>query len=151
MITPCFQVRAVDDAGNEHEGMRGDWRGFPGGEGWGNFWFWPPLPSARKSVRVTVSTLWEAAWAEIELPRYDNCCDQRRPLLRSTEPVSVTWLDTPGETTQLPPRRHRHPLRLALCRAARLHLMPRCPKPLPKCSKYRTACCREPESLTPTS
>jgi hypothetical protein len=24
MITPCFQVRAVDDAGNEHQGMPGD-------------------------------------------------------------------------------------------------------------------------------
>jgi hypothetical protein len=69
MITPCFQVRAVDDAGNEHEGRPGDWRGFPGGEGSGKFWFWPPVPSARKSIRVTVSTLWEAAWADIELPR----------------------------------------------------------------------------------
>jgi hypothetical protein len=69
MITPCFQVRAVDDAGDEHEGMPGDWRGFSGDEGSGNFWFWPPVASARKSLRVTVSTLWEAAWAEIELPR----------------------------------------------------------------------------------
>jgi hypothetical protein len=69
MITPCFQVRAVDDAGDEHEGMPGDWRGFPGDEGSGNFWFWPPVSSARKSIRVTVSTLWEAAWADIELPR----------------------------------------------------------------------------------
>jgi hypothetical protein len=69
MITPCFQVRATDDAGNEHEGMPGDWRGFPGHEGSGTFWFWPPVPSARKSIRVTVSTLWEAAWADIELPR----------------------------------------------------------------------------------
>jgi len=69
MITPCFQVRAVDDAGNEHEGRPGDWRGFPGDEGNGNFWFWPPVPSARKSIRVTVNTLWEAAWADIELPR----------------------------------------------------------------------------------
>lgn len=69
MITPCFQVRAVDDAGNEHEGMPGDWQGFPGDEGSGSFWFWPPVPSARKSIRVTVSTLWEAAWADIELPR----------------------------------------------------------------------------------
>jgi hypothetical protein len=68
MITPCFQVRAVDDAGDEHEGMPGDWRGFPGDEGSGNFWFWPPVPPARKSIRVTVSTLWEAAWADIELP-----------------------------------------------------------------------------------
>jgi hypothetical protein len=27
MITPCFQVRATDDAGDEHEGMPGDRRG----------------------------------------------------------------------------------------------------------------------------
>jgi hypothetical protein len=69
MITPCFQVRVVDDAGNEHEGRPGDWQGFPGHEGSGSFWFWPPVPSARRSIRVTVSTLWEAAWADIELPR----------------------------------------------------------------------------------
>jgi hypothetical protein len=69
MIAPCFQVRAVDDAGDEHEGRPGDWRGFPGNEGNGNFWFWPPVPSARKSIRVTVSTSWEAGWAELELPR----------------------------------------------------------------------------------
>ena len=69
MITPCFQVSAIDDAGNEHEGMPGDWQGFPGHEGSGSFWFWPPVPQDRKSIRVTVSTLWEAAWADIELPR----------------------------------------------------------------------------------
>jgi hypothetical protein len=69
MITPCFQVRAVDDAGDEHEGMPGGWQGSPQHEGTGSFWFWPPVPSARKSIRVIVSTLWEAAWAEIELPR----------------------------------------------------------------------------------
>jgi hypothetical protein len=69
MITPCFQVCAVDDAGNEHEGMPGDWQGFPGNEGHGSFWFWPPVPQDRESIRVTVSTLWEAAWTNIELPR----------------------------------------------------------------------------------
>jgi hypothetical protein len=69
MITPCFQVRAVDDAGDEHEGMPGGWQGFPGNEGHGSFFFWPPVDPARKSIRVTVSTLWEAAWADIELPR----------------------------------------------------------------------------------
>ena len=69
MITPCFQVRATDDAGDEHEGMPGDWQGSPDHEGDGTFWFWPPIPSARTSLRVTVSTLWEAAWADIELPR----------------------------------------------------------------------------------
>jgi len=69
MITPCFQVRAVDDAGDEHEGMPGGWQGFPGNEGHGSFFFWPPVDPTRKSIRVTVSTLWEAAGAEIELPR----------------------------------------------------------------------------------
>jgi len=69
MIAPCFQVSAVDDAGNEYTGMPGDWRGFPGNEGTGSFFFWPPVPTARKRIRVTVSTLWEAAWAELELPR----------------------------------------------------------------------------------
>jgi hypothetical protein len=43
MITPCFQVRATDDAGNEHEGMPGDWQGSPGHMGSGSFWFWPPI------------------------------------------------------------------------------------------------------------
>jgi len=49
--------------------MPSDWRGSPGDEGSGGFWFWPPVRQDRKSIRVTVSTLWEAAWAEIELPR----------------------------------------------------------------------------------
>jgi hypothetical protein len=69
MSTPCFQVRATDDAGNEYTGMPGDWSGSPANEGTGSFSFWPPVPTARKRIRVTVSTLWEAAWAEIELPR----------------------------------------------------------------------------------
>jgi hypothetical protein len=69
MITPCFQVRATDDAGDEHEGIASDGQGFPGHEGRGSFWFWPPVAPDRKSLRVTVSTLWEAAWAEIGLPR----------------------------------------------------------------------------------
>lgn len=69
MITPCFQVRATDDAGNEHEGLPSGWQGSLAHEGSGRFWFWPPVTPARRSIRVTVSTLWEAAWAEIELPR----------------------------------------------------------------------------------
>jgi len=69
MITPCFQVRATDDAGNEHAGMPSGWHGLPDHDGSGNFWFWPPVHPARKSIRVTVSTLWEAAWADVELPR----------------------------------------------------------------------------------
>jgi hypothetical protein len=69
MITPCFQVRAIDDAGNEHEGMPGNWHSSLDHEGSGSFWFWPPVDPHRKNLRVTVSTLWEAGWAEIELPR----------------------------------------------------------------------------------
>jgi hypothetical protein len=69
MIAPCFRVRATDDAGNEYIGMPGDWCGCPGDEGTGSFFFWPPVPTARKCIRVTVSTLWEAAWAELELSR----------------------------------------------------------------------------------
>lgn len=53
---------------NEYTGMPGDWRGFPGDEGIGSFFFWPPVRTARISMRVAVRTLWEAAWAEIVLP-----------------------------------------------------------------------------------
>jgi hypothetical protein len=69
MITPCFQVRATDDAGDEHDGIPGSGHVSPRHDGSGSFWFWPPVDVARRSMRVTVSTLWEAAWAEIELPR----------------------------------------------------------------------------------
>jgi hypothetical protein len=68
MIAPYFQVRATDDAGDEHEGITGGGRVSPGYEGSHSFWLWPPVHPDRKSLRVTVSTLWEAAWAEIELP-----------------------------------------------------------------------------------
>jgi hypothetical protein len=66
MITPCFQVRAVDDTGGEHEGMRGSGGGSP--EGSWVFWFWPPMAAAASRIRVIVSTPWEAAWAEIDVP-----------------------------------------------------------------------------------
>jgi hypothetical protein len=66
MITPCFQVRAVDDTGSEHEGIRGSGGGSP--EGSWSFWFWPPIAPAARRIRVIVSTLWEAAWAEIDIP-----------------------------------------------------------------------------------
>jgi hypothetical protein len=66
MITPCFQVRAVDDLGGEHQGVPGGGGG--SGEGSWEFWFWPPVPPAAKQVRVIVSTLWEAAWAEVPIP-----------------------------------------------------------------------------------
>jgi hypothetical protein len=66
MIVPCFAVRATDDTGAEHEGMPGNGGGRP--EGSREFWFWPPVPPAAKRIRVTVGTLWEAAWAELDIP-----------------------------------------------------------------------------------
>lgn len=66
MITPCFQVRAVDDTGGEHDGVPGSGGGWP--EGCGEFWLWPPVDPAAKRIRVIVSTLWEAAWADIGIP-----------------------------------------------------------------------------------
>jgi hypothetical protein len=66
MITPCFQVRAVDDTGTEHQGVPGSGGGSP--EGNFEFWFWPPIAPAARQITVTVSTLWEAAWAQIDIP-----------------------------------------------------------------------------------
>lgn len=70
MIVPSFQVRATDDAGAEHRGMPGDGGGSP--EGSREFWFWPPVPPSVKRIRVTVSTLWEAAWAELDIPGWSG-------------------------------------------------------------------------------
>jgi hypothetical protein len=66
MITPCFQVRAVDDAGGEYEGIRGSGGGSP--EASFEFTFYPPVGLAVRRLRVIVSTLWEAAYAEIDIP-----------------------------------------------------------------------------------
>jgi hypothetical protein len=66
MIAPCFDVRAVDDTGGEHRGVRGSGGGSP--EASFGFWFWPPVPLAARRIRVIVSTLWEAAWAEVDIP-----------------------------------------------------------------------------------
>jgi len=60
-------VRAIDDAGDEHEGIAGGGQVSPSHQGSGGFWFWPPVDPARKSLRVTVSTLWEAAWGRVAL------------------------------------------------------------------------------------
>jgi hypothetical protein len=64
MIAPCFQVRAVDDTGGQHRGMDGSGSPRSGFE----FTFWPPVAPAVRRMRVIVSTLWEAAWAEIGIP-----------------------------------------------------------------------------------
>ena len=65
---PSFKVRAIDDLGQEHEGRAGSWRGYGAGEGHGEFTLWPAVPRRARRLRVVVSTLWEARWADIELP-----------------------------------------------------------------------------------
>jgi hypothetical protein len=68
MIAPCFRVTAVDDTGAQHEGGLDSSSGSPAHEGSGAFWFWPPVDPQARQLRVTVSTLWEAAWALIDIP-----------------------------------------------------------------------------------
>jgi hypothetical protein len=65
---PCFTVRAVDGLGHEHEGHAGSWRDYGGGEGRGDFTLWPGVERRAGRLRVVISTLWEARWAEIMLP-----------------------------------------------------------------------------------
>ena len=65
---PAFQVRAVDDLGQEHEGQAGTWHGYGTGQGHGEFTLWPAVPRRAGGLRVVVSTLWEARWADIDLP-----------------------------------------------------------------------------------
>ena len=68
MVTPYFRVTAVDDTGVQHEGMPDSSSYSPAHDGTGSFWFWPPVPAQAKQLRVIVSTLWEAAWALIDIP-----------------------------------------------------------------------------------
>jgi hypothetical protein len=68
MITPCFRVTAVDDTGADHEGGFTSESGSLAHEGHGTFWFWPPVDPQAKQLRVSVSTLREAAWALIDIP-----------------------------------------------------------------------------------
>ena len=63
-----FRVGAVDDTGAEHEGSPDNSTGSPAHEGSGAFWFWPPVGPQARQLRVTVSTLWEAAWALVDIP-----------------------------------------------------------------------------------
>lgn len=50
-------------------GLQADsWHGSATNEGSGGFVFWPPAGPGTRHLRVIVSTFWEAAWADIELP-----------------------------------------------------------------------------------
>ena len=64
---PSFTVSAIDDLGGTHDGRPGGWRGYGEGEGHGDFTFWPAVPTGVTRLHVVVSTLWETAWADIEL------------------------------------------------------------------------------------
>ncbi|HEX4087910.1 MAG TPA: hypothetical protein VHZ33_04290 [Trebonia sp.] len=64
MIAPCFDVRAIADTGAEHTGMSGGGSPRSGFE----FTFWPPVAPAARRLTIIVSTLWEAAWAEVDIP-----------------------------------------------------------------------------------
>jgi hypothetical protein len=66
---PSFTVRAIDDLGHEHDGHPGGWRGYSTGEAHAEFTLWPAVPRGAGRLRVVISTLWEARWADIELPR----------------------------------------------------------------------------------
>lgn len=53
----------------ERHGLPADsWHGSATNEGSGGFVFWPPVGPGTRHLRVIVSTFWEAAWADIELP-----------------------------------------------------------------------------------
>ena len=65
---PSFTVRAIDDLGGEHDGRPGSWHEYGAGESRGDFTLWPAVPVQARRLRILVSTLWETAWADIELP-----------------------------------------------------------------------------------
>jgi hypothetical protein len=65
---PCFQVHAIDDLGHQHDGHLGDWRQYGAGEAHAQFTLWPAVPRRAGRLRVVIGTLWEARWADIELP-----------------------------------------------------------------------------------
>jgi hypothetical protein len=67
-IVPAFSLRAIDDRGGEHEGRLGSWRAYGSGEASGDFTLWPAVPRDVRRLHVVIWTLWEAAWADVELP-----------------------------------------------------------------------------------
>ena len=71
-VVPAFSLRAIDDRGGEHEGRLGSWRAYGSGEASGDFTLWPAVPRNVRRLHVVIWTLWEAAWADIELPPSDD-------------------------------------------------------------------------------
>jgi len=69
LITPSFLVSATDDTGAEYEGSLSRCSvSIATLEGSGTFWLWPPADPRARQLRVTVSTLWEAAWVLLDIP-----------------------------------------------------------------------------------
>jgi len=69
VITPSFLVTATDDTGAEYAGSLSRCSvSIDTLEGSGTFWLWPPVDPRARQLRVTVSTLWEAAWALLDIP-----------------------------------------------------------------------------------
>ena len=69
LITPSFLVTATDDTGAEYAGSLSRCSvTIDTLEGSGTFWLWPPVDPRARLLRVTVSTLWEAAWALLDIP-----------------------------------------------------------------------------------
>ena len=66
MITAVFPGAGGRRHGDRARGVRGSGGGAP--EGSREFWFWPPVAPQAKRIRVIVSTLREAAWAEVPIP-----------------------------------------------------------------------------------
>ena len=62
------ELSITDDTGAEYEGAPRGGTGSPAHEGSGTFWFSPPVGAQASQLRVTVSTLWEAAWALVDIP-----------------------------------------------------------------------------------
>ncbi|HYK26831.1 MAG TPA: hypothetical protein VEV61_02600 [Streptosporangiaceae bacterium] len=71
-IIPSFRLRALDDLGCEHEGRLGDWYEYGAGEARGDFTLWPTVPRNVRRLHLLVSTLSEAASADIDLPPTDQ-------------------------------------------------------------------------------
>jgi hypothetical protein len=85
MIAPSFRLTTIDATGAEHQGEPGNAStSISTHESNGTFWFWPPVGAQETQLRVTVSTLWEAAWALIDIPGA-----KRRGTLVS--PVGPAW------------------------------------------------------------
>jgi hypothetical protein len=57
----------TDDLGYNHYAVPACYWATPDHEGFGDRWLRPPLDARARRLRFTLSTPWEAPWAEVEL------------------------------------------------------------------------------------